>query len=70
MEKEDYFRGRGAQLKTENRFLKEQYVTDHIEGLDEPFLTSPTTQIFYENPKKVVNKVTSPDLGMMYSTNP
>ncbi len=70
MEPEDYFKGRGAQIKSGNRFLKEQYVTDHIEGLDEPLFFSPTTQILYETPKTVVNKVTSPDLGMMYSINP
>jgi DNA repair photolyase len=66
---EEYFKGRGSQIKTENRFLKAHYVTDHIEGLDEPLLSLPTTQLFYEHPKKVVNKVTSPDLGMMYSLN-
>jgi DNA repair photolyase len=66
----DYFRGRGAQIKTENKFLKSQYVADHIEGLDEPLLESPATQIFHENSKKIVNKVDSPDLGMMYSMNP
>ncbi|HYG17684.1 MAG TPA: PA0069 family radical SAM protein [Ohtaekwangia sp.] len=65
-----YFKGRGAQIKSENKFLKAQYVTDHIEGLDEALVTAPTTQVFYESPKKIVNKVTSPDLGMMYSTNP
>ena len=67
---EDYFKGRGAQIKSENKFLKAQYVTDHIEGLDEPLMSAPTTQVFYENAKKVVNKVTSPDLGMGYSLNP
>ena len=66
----DYFKGRGAQIKTGNKFLKAQYVTDHIEGLDEELLSSPNTQIFQEHPKKIVNKVTSPDLGMMYSLNP
>lgn len=70
METEDYFKGRGAQIKSANRFLKEQYVTDHIEGLDEPLLSSPDTQILYETPKNIVNKITSPDLGMMYSSNP
>ncbi len=69
-EEQDYFKGRGAQIKTANRFLKAQYVTEHIEGLDEPLFSAPTTQIFYETPKTVVNKVTSPDLGMMYSINP
>jgi DNA repair photolyase len=68
--KDDYFKGRGAQIKTENKFLKAQYVTDHIEGLDEPLLSAPTTQIFYENAKKVVNKIDSPDLSGMYSLNP
>src|SRR6187551_3602949 len=67
---EDYFKGRGAQIKTENKFLKAQYVEKHIEGLDEPLFSAPATQIFYESPKKIVNKVTSPDLGMMYSSNP
>jgi len=66
----EYFKGRGAQMKSENKFLKGQYVTEHIEGLDEPLLSAPATQIFYESAKKVVNKVTSPDLGMTYSLNP
>lgn len=67
---DDYFKGRGAQIKTENKFLKAQYVTDHVEGLDEPLLDAPATQIFIEHPKKIVNKVDSPDLGMAYSMNP
>src|SRR5882762_2828728 len=67
---EPYFKGRGAQIKTENKFLKAQYVARHIEGLDEPLLESPQTQLFHENLKKIVNKVDSPDLGMMYSMNP
>jgi DNA repair photolyase len=67
---EEYFKGRGAQIKTANKFLKEQYVTDHIEGLDEPLQSTPTTQVFYETSKTIVNKVNSPDLRMMYSTNP
>lgn len=67
---EEYFKGRGAQIKTGNRFLKAEYVSEHIEGLDEPMYSAPATQVFHENPKKIVNKVTSPDLGMMYSMNP
>jgi DNA repair photolyase len=67
---EDYFKGRGAQIKTGNKFLKGEYVTEHVEGLDEPLYSAPETQIFYETPKKIVNKVTSPDLNMMYSMNP
>ena len=67
---EEYLKGRGAQIRTANKFLKAEYVTDHIEGLDEPLHGVPATQVFYENPKTIVNKVTSPDLSMMYSTNP
>jgi DNA repair photolyase len=65
-----YFSGRGAQIKTQNKFLKNQYVTDHIEGLDEPLLENPATQVYEESAKKVVNKVDSPDLRNMYSVNP
>jgi DNA repair photolyase len=67
---ESYFKGRGAQISTGNRFLKSEYVSQHIEGLDEPMLSSPGTKVFRESPKKIVNKVNSPDLGMMYSMNP
>ncbi len=69
-QKEDYFDGRGSQIKTSNRFLKNQYVTEHIEGLDEPLTGYPGTQVFEESAKKLVNKVDSPDLRMMYSANP
>lgn len=67
---DSYFKGRGAQIKTENRFLKNQYSTQHIEGLDEPLLANPQTQIFREQPKKIVNKVNSPDLHFGFSMNP
>lgn len=66
----DYVKGRGAQIKTENRFLQHHYVTEHIEGLDEELISAPTTQVFEDSPKTIVNKVESPDLGMAYSMNP
>ena len=69
-EEEEYFKGRGAEIMTNNKFLKAEYVAEHIEGLDEPLLSAPTTQIFYENARKVVNKVESPDLQGMFSLNP
>jgi DNA repair photolyase len=69
MEKE-YVKGRGAQIKPANRFLKQSYVSEHIEGIDEALESQVQTQVFYESPKTIVNKITSPDLGMMYSTNP
>lgn len=67
---EDYLKGRGAQIKTENKFLKAHYVAQHIEGLDEPLLENPHTQIFQENAKKILNRVDSPDLGFGFSMNP
>ncbi len=67
---QEYFKGRGAQINTANRFLKQVYVTEHIEGLDEPLMSNERTKYFYEYPKQIVNKVKSPDLPMMYSMNP
>jgi len=65
-----YFKGRGSQVNTDNRFLKATYVAEHIEGLDEPLLGDAKTQIFIENPKKIINVVKSPDIPGMYSMNP
>lgn len=70
MNEQEYFKGRGAQIKTRNKFLKEEYVTEHIEGLDEELMSAPQTQLLYEHSKTIVNKVESPDVGMMYSLNP
>ncbi|MEL7004829.1 MAG: PA0069 family radical SAM protein [Bacteroidota bacterium] len=69
MEK-SYLKGRGAQVKTANKFLEQQYVREFDEGLDEELIPEKiSTQIFYESPQKVVNKVDSPDVGMDYSLN-
>jgi DNA repair photolyase len=69
-ENEDFFKGRGAQVNTHNKFLKNKYVLEHIEGLDEPLLENSATQLFEENPKKIVSESNSPDLSHMYSINP
>jgi DNA repair photolyase len=65
-----YFKGRGSQVNTANRFLKNRYVEEHEEMLDEPLLSDEKTQIFYEHPKKIINILKSPDLKGMYSMNP
>ena len=67
---EAYIKGRGAQLNTHNKFLKNSYVTEHIEGLDEEYHPEGKTQLFYENARKIVNRVESPDIPGMYSMNP
>jgi len=66
----DYIKGRGAQFNPANPYRKLDYVTEHVEGLDEPMLSDAKTEFLAEQPKKVVNKVDSPDLGMGYSLNP
>lgn len=63
-------KGRGAQIQTHNKFLAQKRVEEHIEGLDEAVDDTFETQFFVENAKTVVNKVTSPDVGMQYSLNP
>jgi len=69
-ENADFFKGRGAQVNTHNKFLKSKYVLEHIEGLDEPLLENTATQLFVETPKKIVSESNSPDLSHMYSINP
>ncbi len=66
----EYFKGRGAQVNTHNRFAKLRYTAEHIEGLDEPFLENTQTELIDEFPKKVISESDSPDLSFMYSVNP
>jgi hypothetical protein len=68
--KNEYIKGRGAQLNIHNPFLKNDYSSEHIEGIDEQMQIGSNTQFFYEEPRKIVNDVESPDLGFMYSINP
>ena len=63
-------KGRGATLNTNNPYNKQLYAAEHIEGLDEEFLVDEKTEYLLEFPKKVVNEVASPDVGMYYSLNP
>jgi len=69
-ENPEFFKGRGAQVNVHNKFLKNKYVLDHIEGLDEPMLENTATQIYEETPKNIVSKSSSPDLSHMFSINP
>lgn len=69
-ENPEFFKGRGAQVNVHNKFLKNKYVLEHIEGLDEPMLENSATQLFEETPKKIVSESNSPDLSHMYSINP
>ncbi|MCY7410444.1 MAG: PA0069 family radical SAM protein [Chitinophagales bacterium] len=66
----NYFKGRGAQVKPQNHFRKLEYAQEHIEAIDEELFSDPKTEIFFEHPKKIINKVISPDIGLDYSMNP
>ncbi|MBS1636845.1 MAG: PA0069 family radical SAM protein [Bacteroidetes bacterium] len=65
-----YLKGRGSQFNPNNRFNQFQYAQDHIEGLDEEFISQEKTEIIYTHPKTIINKVDSPDIGLSYSLNP
>ena len=69
-ENNEYFKGRGAQVNTDNKFLKNRYVAEHEEGIDEPLLEDSKTQLFKEKAKKIVSVSNSPDLSFMHSINP
>lgn len=70
----EYLKGRGAQLNTHNRFLQHEH---HIREdflnycyLENETADSNKTSYLEIFPKTIINKVTSPDLGLMYSMNP
>jgi len=68
--KDFYFKGRGAQFNTKNKFLKNEKVREHVEGIDDWTETNVQTQYLITHAKTIVNKVESPDVGMFYSMNP
>lgn len=65
-----YFSGRGAQVNPHNRFIKNSYVQEFSEMIDEEMLQEEQTQYIEVFPKTIVNKVKSPDIQGMYSMNP
>jgi DNA repair photolyase len=65
-----YVKGRGAQFNTQNKFIKNQRVKEHVEGIDDWTEKNEATQYLEDNAKGIVNKVDSPDVGMWYSMNP
>ena len=65
-----YISGRGAQFNTENRFSGTQVAREQIESVDDWEVANPATRFIEQNVKTIVNRVESPDVGMMYSMNP
>ncbi|HEX5024802.1 MAG TPA: radical SAM protein, partial [Agriterribacter sp.] len=66
---EQYLHGRGAQINTKNRFLKDERTREHIEAIDDWSEDNTPTQYLEQQSKTIVNKVDSPDVGMAYSMN-
>ena len=66
----EYLKGRGAQINTENRFLKNHKVKEHIEAIDDWEEENVPTVYLEDHAKTIVNKVDSPDVGLFYSMNP
>ena len=64
-----YKHGRGAQINPPNRFLANRKGDnfDDIDPEDEPEEKTRFIEVF---PKTIVNRVSSPDIGMFYSLNP
>jgi len=63
--------GRGALINPTNRFLKTEQGDDfHDEHPEEEVVAVQKTTFIEVFPKTIVNKVTSPDIGMYYSLNP
>jgi len=69
-EEKTHFKGRGAQVNPHNKFLKDVYVKEHEEGIDDWEEQDKKTSFIFESSKTIVNKVESPDVGMAYSLNP
>jgi DNA repair photolyase len=69
-ENDNYLKGRGAQLNTHSPYESNEYGNFWPEGIDEEALSNSKTQLLKEHPKKIVNRVDSPDLPMQYSMNP
>lgn len=67
---DDYKHGRGAQINTANKFLKNTLGKAHVEGIDDWEEPNERTSYIIGQSKSIANKVASPDVGMWYSVNP
>lgn len=67
---ERFDKGRGAQFNPKNRFLKGEYIQEHVEAIDDWEQEERKTEYIVDDSRTLVNEVTSPDVGMMYSANP
>lgn len=66
----EYLKGRGAQINPPNPYLDTALDVESLDGLDEPFVPNKETEIRIEHPRKIINKVDSPDVPFSFSINP
>jgi len=66
----EHIHGRGAQYNSVNRFSRLQPAMDFPEGIDEAPSGPGKTEVYLENPKKILNSIDSPDIGSARSLNP
>ena len=66
----EYVKGRGSQINIKYRFDKQSYSLDHMEEYHKPLEMDGLTEYLTVYPKKIINKVESPDLGFEFSMNP
>ena len=66
----EYEKGRGAQINTKNKFLNQEFVKEHTEGIDESTSPNRKRQIIIEHPQQIISKNTSPDIPFNFSINP
>lgn len=60
---------RGAPFNPHNRFLRHSYVPMEVETEDDEG-NRLVTRVYIEHARNVVNHITTPDIGEMYSVNP
>jgi DNA repair photolyase len=65
-----YLKGRGSQVNPHNHFQKNDYVKEHVEGIDDWEEQNHKTTFILGDAKSIVNRVDSPDVGMGFSLNP
>lgn len=65
-----YEKGRGAQINTKNKFLNQEFVKEHPEGIDESSSPNRKRQIIIEHPHQIISKNNSPDIPFNFSINP
>ena len=66
----NYQKGRGAQVNPKNKFLDQQFIKEHWEGIDEDASFNHVRKVYLETPVKILSENNSPDIPFKFSINP